>query len=298
MDLLEQILEDYEKLIKTKIKIPLSNGDAIEFTFNNNNLPHLLGLQYLVDIPELGRYANKELSANNIFMMLKNKNIVESDLRKSNYFDSIYNERIKYFSSNTILNIIKTGKIVKFSVKKVKNITSCLDKIDYMLWNKSKLDNGQWCHLGIGFSTENRKNFPNTFFIRMDDYYISKQEVVYPLSCWIKNKLGDKSFEIYWNTIRNCMNRNSHYKYFRKKTDDLSDEGINKILFNEEDRKQFRLLKLDEMDKAYLPYFPEGFHWTNDEKSYINSKVEKSYVDIFPEEIKNLLNLYRQSRHQ
>lgn len=73
MDLLEQILEDYEKLIKTKIKIPLSNGDAIEFTFNNNNLPHLLGLQYLVDIPELGRYANKELSANNIFMMLKNK---------------------------------------------------------------------------------------------------------------------------------------------------------------------------------------------------------------------------------
>lgn len=159
MDLLEQILEDYEKLIKTKIKIPLSNGDAIEFTFNNNNLPHLLGLQYLVDIPELGRYANKELSANNIFMMLKNKNIVESDLRKSNYFDSIYNERIKYFSSNTILNIIKTGKIVKFSVKKVKNITSCLDKIDYMLWNKSKLDNGQWCHLGIGFSTENRKNF-------------------------------------------------------------------------------------------------------------------------------------------
>ena len=73
---------------------------------------------------------------------------------------------------------------------------------------------------------------------------------------------------------------------------------INKILFNEEDRKQFRLLKLDEMDKAYLPYFPEGFHWTNDEKSYIKSKIEKSYVDIFPDEIKKLLNLYRQSSHK
>jgi len=142
------------------------------------------------------------------------------------------------------------------------------------------------------------KTLHHISFIRMDDYYISKQEVVYPLSCWIQNKLGDKSFEIYWNTIRNCMNRNSHYKYFRKKTDDLSDEGINKILFNEEDRKQFRLLKLDELNKAYLPYFPEGFHWTNDEKFYISSKVEKSNVDIFPEEIKNLLNLYRQSRHQ
>lgn len=52
------------------------------------------------------------------------------------------------------------------------------------------------------------------------------------------------------------------------------------------------------MDKAYLPYFPEGFHWTNDEKSYISNKAEKSNVDILPGKIKNLLNLYRQSKHQ
>ena len=53
MDIIKNIIADYEKLIKTSIQIPLSNGDTIRFTFNPQDLPHLLGLQHLVDNPIL-----------------------------------------------------------------------------------------------------------------------------------------------------------------------------------------------------------------------------------------------------
>ena len=48
MNIVRNIITDYEKLIKTNIQIPLSNSDTIKFAFNPQDLPHLLGLQHLV----------------------------------------------------------------------------------------------------------------------------------------------------------------------------------------------------------------------------------------------------------
>lgn len=57
----KEILEDYDNLIKMNVTIPLNNGDVIKFSFGRQNLAHLLGLHYLVDIPELEKFANKEI---------------------------------------------------------------------------------------------------------------------------------------------------------------------------------------------------------------------------------------------
>ena len=59
LNIIRNIIADYEKLIKTNIQIPLSNGDTIKFAFNLQDLPHLLGLQYLVDNPILFEYKEK-----------------------------------------------------------------------------------------------------------------------------------------------------------------------------------------------------------------------------------------------
>ena len=67
MDIIKNIIADYEKLIKTSIQIPLSNGDTIRFTFNPQDLPHLLGLQHLVDNPILFEYSEKRLSATELY---------------------------------------------------------------------------------------------------------------------------------------------------------------------------------------------------------------------------------------
>ena len=51
MGIIKNIIDDYENLIKTKITIPLDNGDVIKFEFQPQDLPHLLGLHHLEDNP-------------------------------------------------------------------------------------------------------------------------------------------------------------------------------------------------------------------------------------------------------
>lgn len=54
------IIDDYERLVKTEVKIPLDESIVINFVFRPNHLPHLLGLNKLVDIPILLDYKNKK----------------------------------------------------------------------------------------------------------------------------------------------------------------------------------------------------------------------------------------------
>ena len=72
-------MKDYEKLIKTEVQIPLNNGDIIKFAFQPQDLPHLLGLQYLVDIPYLFEYSEKRLSATELYerMLSKGENAID-----------------------------------------------------------------------------------------------------------------------------------------------------------------------------------------------------------------------------
>ena len=66
LNLIRNIIADYEKLIKTNIQIPLSNCDIMKFSFNPQDLPHLLGLQHLVDNPILFENSEKRLSATDL----------------------------------------------------------------------------------------------------------------------------------------------------------------------------------------------------------------------------------------
>ena len=72
---IEAIIDGYFKIINTKYKICLNNGDIISFTLKGENLPHLLGLQNLVDIPIFERYNNGEAKATDIFRGLRDKTI-------------------------------------------------------------------------------------------------------------------------------------------------------------------------------------------------------------------------------
>ena len=124
MNIIRDIIADYEKLIKTNIQIPLSNGDTIKFAFNPQDLPHLLGLQYLVDNPILFEYKEKRISATDLYnrMCSDGEDAIDiDDFENSEHFDEIYKGRIQYFSSEMILDIIQSRQIVKFDYTKVKN---------------------------------------------------------------------------------------------------------------------------------------------------------------------------------
>lgn len=73
------------------------------------------------------------------------------------------------------------------------------------------------------------------------------------------------------------------------------DENSIKNCVNADILKHYELLQLDALDKIYLPYMKEEFRWTNDEKRYILKKIKISDRDLLPNEIKQLLNEYKQS---
>ena len=72
------------------IQIPLSNGDIIKFTFNPQDLPHLLGLQYLVDNPILFEYSEKRLSATDLYNKMCGEGEDAIDINKPELFMIIH----------------------------------------------------------------------------------------------------------------------------------------------------------------------------------------------------------------
>lgn len=123
MGIFKNIIDNYENLIKTKITIPLSNGEIIKFEFKPQDLPHLLGLQYLVDNPVLFEYSQERLSATDLYKGMCNGKI----------------------------DIINVRQIVKFNPKKIRVFTTKLDKLDYMFWKLMKDENDNYGYFGIGF---------------------------------------------------------------------------------------------------------------------------------------------------
>ena len=303
MNIIRNIIADYENLIKTNIQIPLSNGDIIKFTFKPQDLPHLLGLQHLVDNPVLFEYSEKRLSATTLYNMMNSEgedSVEPDEFEKSIHFDELYNGRIQYFSSEMILDIIKARQIVKFNSAKIKNFPTKLDKIEYMFWKQYKDKDNNYGYLGIGFMASGKDsdiNYPNTFFFRLDNEYVCYQENVLPYSIMKKDKYGARTFEIYWEQVWQGLEKNKHYKKL-KSTYALEDGKLDiAAIENSLDTdalNQYELLQLDALDKIYLPYMKEDFRWTNDEKRFILQKLNSEDKDLMPNEIRQLLSEYKQ----
>ena len=305
MNIIKDIILDYAKLIKTNIQIPLSNNDIIKFTFQPQDLPHLLGLQHLVDNPILFEYSQKRLSATELYKKMcgvDKESIDTNEFEESVYFKELYEKRIKYFSSELILDIIQARQIVKFEPKNVKNFDTKLEKIEYMFWKRYKDKDNNYGYFGIGFMASGREsdiNYPNTFFFRLDDEYVCNQKVVLPYSFMKKERNGTKIFKIYWNEIEKGLQKNSHYKKL-KKSYLLEDGGLDIVSIEKctdtDTIKHYELLQLDALDIIYLPYMSEGFRWSNNEKRFILQKIKEERKDFLPGEVKQFLNEYRQNQ--
>ena len=300
MNIIKNIIDDYEQLIRTKIKIPLDNGDIITFAFHIEDLPHLLGLQHLTDIPVLFEYSKKRISATDLYNQMCDDTIDTNTFEESTYFEELYEKRIKYFTTEIIFDILHAKQIVHFNAVLVKNFSTKLDKIEYMFWKRYKDENNQYGYFGIGFMSSGNEtdiNYPNTFFFRLDDAYICNQKIVIPLSFMKKDKNRNTTFEIYWNEIWKTLRKNKHYKKLKEYQleDGRIDEKKIKNCNDEKLLKHYELLQLDIFDKIYLPYMKEDFKWTNNEKRFILIKMKEKKYDLKPNEIIHLLMEYKQS---
>lgn len=298
----KKILLDYENLIGTTVKIPLNNNQIINFQFRLTNLPHLIGLNHLTDIPILADYQNDHISAKEIFLGIKYDSINTEDFKNSKEYPTIYENKLRHFSSNNIIRLLKNASIKKFDPANVPFPTK-LDKVDYMIFEMITCNN-KLNHLGIGVSNST-ENFPNTFFARNNNDYLIKQDDVYPTSIFIKDKKKHIFFKINWNNVRKSLSKSSHYKalvklqdkyHFNIETITKDDLNSYNSIDNTNDRdsinRHFKLLRLDEVKEVYKPYL-DSHLWNNLQKQYLIDIIDSHNKDYLPNEITKLLNEYK-----
>lgn len=83
----------------------------------------------MVDHPILFEYSEKRLSATTLYNKMCSEGedrIDTNEFENSIHFVEIYEGRIKYFSSKTILDIIQARQIIKFDLSKIKNFSTKL----------------------------------------------------------------------------------------------------------------------------------------------------------------------------
>ena len=248
----------------------------------------------MVDHPILFEYSEKRLSATTLYNKMCNEGedrIDTNEFENSIHFAEIYEGRIKYFSSEMILDIIQARQIIKFDPSKIKNFSTKLEKIEYMFWKRYEDKNNNYGYFGIGFMSsgeESDVNYPNTFFFRVDDEYVSNQEKVLPYSFMKKDKKGIKTFVIYWDEVWEGLQKNVHYKWL-KKTYLLEDGTLDFVSIescsDQEVKRHYELLQLDALDAIYLPYMNEEFRWTNDEKRFVLRAIKSEKKDLLPGDI-------------
>lgn len=167
---LKYIAENFsDKLCKgTGFTYKLNNSTEFKLVCKNTNLPHLLGLNKLIDfdvIVKLNDKTNYRVTSKNIYRDLVRENMTYDTISRSSYFDKI-EERIKYF--HHVENLVFEKVIIDFDKSKLKKTKI---KADILLYKK--VDNNE---LILCLVKNDKGNYsPETFLVHPNDYYTKGQ---------------------------------------------------------------------------------------------------------------------------
>lgn len=156
----------YKQLIGTDyvISAQKSNNVIKVITyFSEANFFHLLGIQKLVDVPEL-----KTLNKANVFEMIISGKITYDTISSSVFIESV-DERIQYFSK--LHELLDNDIILKYDKRKA------YSDISATMMVYKKYDE---VYLHLFFNSRDDKSqvmIPCSFFPRKDNKYIAHQEV-------------------------------------------------------------------------------------------------------------------------
>lgn len=172
MSELKSKLEDYIKVTDLKMSYEFERGRCLEFSFQKEAFPHLIGLHKLKDIPLLARFNNpkeKMIGAKYLLGKIRQGKLTEKDICNSKYYKEI-EERYQRFSFDNLMSILYTDSIVKFNVNLLKN--SKLYNTKYIFYEKEKQGYRQLC---IKENSVDEKYYVESFFYEKSDDYIRGQ---------------------------------------------------------------------------------------------------------------------------
>ena len=161
----------YQAICRYSYLFSFSNGKTIKLVFKPQNFVHLAGLRKLNDVYEFqaGR------SATNIYHDILRGNITDLHLQMSVHYDTDARERIENLSR--LEELLKADKAIwNFDPKKSKVVTRLKSKVIFF-----KPDGFDF-YLMLGAAPDGVTWYPETFFLRFDDQYLTDQEIVSILS--------------------------------------------------------------------------------------------------------------------
>ena len=174
----------------------LANGDTISYRFNDNNLPHLLGIDFTPFI------TRNEMTKENSFSMLnqlldnsyKYWNIISSNMKPSDVFSNFFEDKVNNFQKqisipypNQIYFVCKYDKSKTYGIKEVDGLSA-----DYYIARKN--EEGDIVLLGLVKNNDNiyipqtsRIIKNNETFMEEMDKFLYNQEITYPTGLYINN---------------------------------------------------------------------------------------------------------------
>jgi hypothetical protein len=160
--------------------LTLENGLKIELYFAPYHFPHLLGLQYLKDIPQVVQTPLNSATA--IYRNIKKSYITYSDLKKSAFFSKI-ESRVEYFSH--IGELFNQRIIIDFDPTKVKKTEF---KAKYILFKSHELG-----YLHLCLANDLKVFYPESYIYESSKYYTTGQTFLDIVDVEIKPFTGKKA---------------------------------------------------------------------------------------------------------
>lgn len=167
MDKLKKCISIFESMMHKDFYLTLENNKVMKVFFARKHLHHLLGFQYLIDIPPL--VIDPKNSATTIYNNINNGRITYNQILKSSFYPKI-SDRIDNFSH--INNLMFEKIIIDFNKNKVPSAPDYIPliKAKYILYTKSC---NHYLHLCLG--NDNIIYYPETFLVHPNDYYVVGQ---------------------------------------------------------------------------------------------------------------------------
>ena len=165
---------DYMRLENCTAEYVLENGICIQFSYKEENFPHLIGLHKLKDIQLVQFWldkSNKSIKLKDVIKKIKNGSFTDTMLKGSHFYPMI-EDRFKSFSYDNLTTLNYTDAIIDFD----KTLINAKIKSDYVLFEERP--SKEYNHMGIAYDSKGNYRYVETFFHEPSTKYIAGQTIV------------------------------------------------------------------------------------------------------------------------
>ena len=173
------------------VEYKLDGGIKVNFSFKEENFPHLIGLHKLTDIQLIQFWLdrnNKTVKLHDVIRKIKNETFTDNMVKGSVFFPKIQ-QRYDSFSYTNLTTLNYTDAIIDFNAALVNSKL----KSDYILFEEKPA--GEYNHMGVALDTSSGSRYVETFIHEPSLKYLTGQTIVKVKEYRMTDKNGNTIIE-------------------------------------------------------------------------------------------------------